>query len=158
MENLVFSLLYIELWFFGWSPEHYRRNFVFAPLPALVSIPHIMHSIHQVEHTLDTTHTVIADVRPQHEVLLIKQYKPEISAHVLPFATQEQIKQMSNLADLAKPENYSDLIYNRYIQTSFEKAICHFLVNPVVKGLQHHPSKQIRHRMRMRINRKTVCK
>lgn len=117
---------HIELWFFGWSPQHYRSDFIFAPLPALVAIPHIMHAIHQVEDSLTNPYTVVVDVRPDHEMLLIKQYKPEKVAFALPFATKQQLVHMNELAQLARPDNYSTAEYNQKIKHAHEKAMCIF--------------------------------
>lgn len=117
---------HIELWFFGWSPQHYRANFIFAPLPALVAIPHIMHAIQQVEHNLTNPYPVIVDVRPDHEMLLIKQYKPKQVAFALPFATKEQIAHMNKLAQKAHPENYTTEEYNQKITRAHQQATCLF--------------------------------
>ncbi|KKK67686.1 hypothetical protein LCGC14_2951580, partial [marine sediment metagenome] len=64
---------HMELWFFGWTPGHYRDNFILNPLPILVFVPLIVHHLQQVESSLINPHPIVVDVRPEQEVMFIKQ-------------------------------------------------------------------------------------
>lgn len=64
---------HIELWFFGWTPDNYRTDLIFYPLPGLTFIPYIIHLIEQEESFFDPCSRIIADIRPDFNTVLLRQ-------------------------------------------------------------------------------------
>lgn len=64
---------HIELWFFGWTPDNYRTDLLFYPLPGLTFIPYIIHLIKEEEAFFDPYHRIVADIRPDFNTVLLRQ-------------------------------------------------------------------------------------
>jgi len=117
---------HIELWFFGWTPGHYRNNFILNPLPILVFVPLIIHHLQQVESSLINPHPIIVDVRPEQEVFFIKQCKQNKFTKRFPFLSKDDFKRLAAVAQKNAPDNYNNESYKEHIRSSFETAQQHF--------------------------------
>ena len=140
---------HIELWFFGWSPKNYRKNFVLNPLPAFIVLPYVLHHIEQVEDSLVNPHQVTVDIRPEHEHMIIKQKKGNNFTKVIPFISLKDLKRLNDIAYQAKPDQYSDLEYNQHIADAMDKAK-KIIYHPSKKDSQRLESRNTRSRMRKR--------
>lgn len=113
---------HLEFWFFGWSPKHYRESFILHPLPAFVTIPYILHYIKQVKNNIITPYPVIVDIRPEFDVMLIKQRKNNNFTQVFPFLSQEETDRLTSIAhEVAVDSSFEDEYENR-VQEAFAKA------------------------------------
>ncbi len=140
---------HIEFWFFGWTPRNYRQDFVLAPLPVLLILPYIIHEVQQVEGQLATPYPIIVDVRPEFEVMLIKQYRRNKFSKVIPFISQKDIKRFSEIALQTKPDEYSDDTYNKHISYAFEQAKKDFKKNKPKKGRVSRRSRRMRKKYKL---------
>lgn len=113
---------HIELWFFGWAPQHYRELFLFNPLPILAFIPYIIHEIERTNFTFSPVWPIIADMRPELEDMVIKQYNPHSFTEIVPFPNQEYIQDLISIAKKAMPESYTLEEYEEQIQKALKKA------------------------------------
>ena len=92
-----------ELWFFGWTPQNYREKFVLTPLPAVAVLPIILDAVHQFDdHILFSTPTLI-DIRPEHEVMIIKNQKSKRSVVINEFLTHEKMEEVKKFAMQFRP-------------------------------------------------------
>jgi len=117
---------HMELWFFGWTPGHYRDDFVLNPLPILVFIPLIIHNLQQVASLLINPHPVVVDLRPEHEVMFIKQRKRNKFIHKAPFISKNNFDELAHIALKTAPDNYTSQAYKQRIQTSFKASQQYF--------------------------------
>ena len=115
---------HIELWFFGWTPQHFRSHFPLSPLPAFVFIPLIIHYLNNDENQLDYRKTIIADLRPDQEAMVLKQYKKNCYQKVVPFVTKAFRDYLEKIALKGKPECFSAHEYDKHIRDAYEKAVC----------------------------------
>lgn len=60
---------HIEMWFFGWAPKGYRKNFVMYPLPSSILVPYLIKVAR--EHK-KYSHNLKIDIRPDEEIAIIK--------------------------------------------------------------------------------------
>jgi len=113
---------HMELWFFGWTPQSYRKNFILNPLPMLVTIPHIIHHIKQIKHAIHTPFPLIADIRPEQEIMIIKQHKKNNLTKVFPFIAKKDLDHYGQIARNIAPQNYTQKNYDQHIFKAFYKA------------------------------------
>lgn len=115
---------HIELWFYGWTPQHYRENFILGPLPTFVFIPYITHHLNKDLHLLDYHDVVIADMRPDQETLILKQHGATDYVNIVPFATHTFRNALTDIAFKGKPKTYSKEEYDDHIRQAYEQAVC----------------------------------
>jgi hypothetical protein len=113
---------HLEFWFFGWSPKHYRENFVMHPLPAFITIPYILHCIKQVQKDLVTPYPVIVDIRPEFETMIIKQRKKNNFTRVFPFLSHKQLDELNAIAYKVAIDSSFEDEYHDHVQAAFAKA------------------------------------
>ncbi len=100
-----------ELWFFGWTPANYRENFPLYPLPIVALVPIIVKAAHAFdEHKLFEKPTLI-DIRPQHELILIKNQKSKRVLTVAPFFTAQEFEDLTSKVLMYQPDNYTAEYY-----------------------------------------------
>lgn len=141
---------HIELWFFGWTPQHYTKNFIFNPLPMVVFLPYILGSIEK-EFFFDRSVPVIADIRPHDDVMILKQYKKHKSLHnVVSFLKKPLIKSMEEVARRVKPDNYTEYDFKRYLYEAYHNAKIIYDESLVfIRKSQRIQKKRARMRMKM---------
>jgi hypothetical protein len=113
---------HLEFWFFGWSPKHYRSNFVFHPLPAFITIPYILHYINEIRDEIVTPYPLIVDIRPEFETMIIKQRKHNNFTHIFPFLSHEEVDKLSFTANKVAIDSSFEDEYPSHVQDAFEKA------------------------------------
>jgi len=113
---------HMELWFFGWTPGHYRNNFSLHPLPVLVFVPLLIHHLQQAESSLVNPYPITIDVRPAQEVLFIKQQRRNKFVQRFPFLSQADFNILATTAFNYAPGNYTKETYQHHIKTSFQEA------------------------------------
>jgi hypothetical protein len=112
-----------ELWFFGWTPENYREQFTLMPLPAVAVLPIILDAVHQFEdHELFNTPTLV-DIRPQHEIMIVKNQKSRRSIVIGEFIPQDKLTELKRFSLKFKPTTpYTAVEYTEHIQDALEIA------------------------------------
>ncbi len=110
---------HVELWFFGWTPLHYRKNYPLYPLPTLSLVPFISHHLKDIK---TNAQHIVFDVRPDHEYILIrKKYEKKLDK-VIPFVTQNQLTHMKQHAFKFAPKKYTREKYIERTQKAIKKA------------------------------------
>ena len=142
---------HIEFWFFGWSPQNYRDNFTLNPLPAFIVLPYVLHHIQQVEDQLINPHPVIVDIRPEHEIMLIKQRKRNKFTKIVPFISKQELARLSDIAYQTQPDNFDAEEYNDRIQVALQQAKDFYEVNkPVATHKKMHKRNSRMRKRRLR--------
>lgn len=111
-----------ELWFFGWTPVHYRDTFALNPLPTVSILPYILSSIDAIKVPLSPKHPVIVDIRPEHGIILIKNVTKRRFYKVIEFLPRDVFKELQRSALTYKPENYNVELYEECIQKAVLQA------------------------------------
>ncbi len=111
-----------ELWFFGWTPVHYRSKFSFNPLPAVAIAPFILKTVQEIEDLLSPENPVVFDIRPEHGVTLIKNVKNQKFYKIVDFISNQELTKLQDKAELYAPENYTAQEYEEHVQIAFDKA------------------------------------
>lgn len=108
-----------ELWFFGWTPVHYRTTFALNPLPAVALLPLILKNVREFEHLLCPIDPVIIDIRPEHGLTLIKNVYKDKFFHVVDFIPQTLFRQLQAMATPYAPESFSINEYNQHVYEAY---------------------------------------
>lgn len=111
-----------ELWFFGWTPVHYRNTFALNPLPAVSIFPFILKTVQDIEHLLQPTNPVIIDMRPEHGITLVKNVRNYTFYKVVDFIPAPEFKKLQEKALMYAPENFNDKLYNDHIYQAYLQA------------------------------------
>ncbi|HTM05828.1 MAG TPA: hypothetical protein VL201_01165 [Patescibacteria group bacterium] len=114
---------HIELWFFGWTPQHYRRHFILAPLPMMVFIPYIIHTIEKTAPYIDVQEIVTVDIRPKDNLTIVKQ--PHLQKFYN-FFSESTLKKLNNIALSVKPASYTNDEFNEHIKAACKKADAYY--------------------------------
>lgn len=91
---------HIELWYLGYTPAWYRKDFPLYPLPIVVTIPSMLHAIKEHEDSVKNHVEVI--LQPQREIMRIKN-KRKRSFMEVPFVTADTLEKLKNHAEYARP-------------------------------------------------------
>jgi hypothetical protein len=116
---------HIELWFYGWTPENYRKNFILDPLPFMIFLPLVLD---QVEDTLDRAQTpkpekpIIFDVRPEYEQVIIKNQKSWKNVTIMDFLDQTTMQKLKDMVEAYRPDCYTVETYNEHIAQALKAA------------------------------------
>lgn len=113
---------HIELWFFGWTPQHYRPHFVLAPLPVMVFIPYIIHTIEHMAPYINNQKIVTLDIRPKDNLTLVKQKGKKGWHKAIPFFNEHELAKFTTIAESVKPELYTNDLFNEHIKQACKKA------------------------------------
>jgi hypothetical protein len=100
---------HMELWFLGWTPRHYRKDFLLNPLPIVVFLPYLLHYIRQYAFDNDAAvYPLTIDIRPEHKALLLKQHKGLGAQYaVIPFIQNKLLQQWAKRAESIRPDPYT---------------------------------------------------
>lgn len=116
---------HIELWFYGWTPENYRKNFILDPLPFMIFLPLVLD---QIEDTLDRAQTpkpekpIIFDIRPEYEQVIIKNQKSWKNVTLMDFLDKKTIKELQDMVEPYRPDYYTVENYNEHISKALNAA------------------------------------
>lgn len=111
-----------ELWFFGWTPVHYRENFALNPLPAVAITPFILKTVQEVENLLIPGTPVIFDMRPEHGVTIIKNIRNQTFYRVVDFLPHDTLLKLKEKARTYAPQNYTCEAYEECVQKAYRQA------------------------------------
>jgi len=112
-----------ELWFFGWTPQNYREQFALTPMPAVAVLPMILDAVNQFEDQELYDTPILIDIRPEHEIMIIKNQKSKRSLVVGEFMPYEKFEEMKQLSLRFKPlSEYSVADYQQHIYAAVAKA------------------------------------
>lgn len=107
-----------ELWFFGWTPQNYRKKFVLNPLPAVAVLPVILSAVHQFkDHELFNTPTIV-DIRPEHEIMIVKNQKSENVLLISEFIAEDKLEELKELSLKYTPDAYTAQAYDDHIENA----------------------------------------
>lgn len=111
-----------ELWFFGWTPVNYRRYFPLYPLPIVAIIPIILQVVDDFQEK-DLFHKpTLVDIRPDHEVMIIKNQKSKQILTFARFLSQSQVAQLADLVCEYAPDNFTIAKYESHIKKAYVQA------------------------------------
>ncbi len=113
---------HVELWFFGWTPIHYRDSFPLNPLPIIAFAPVILHHAHNIAHSNNPEHSIVADIRPQHNVILFRKLGNMSIHSTVPYISKEKLAVLERAVLDCKPHLYSDDIYKAHIEDAVKSA------------------------------------
>lgn len=111
-----------ELWFFGWTPLHYRKNFPLYPLPAAALIPAIIKIAHIFDGTTTTEKPTLIDIRPEHELVLVANQQSNKVLTVMKFLPRAQLDALKDMALQYAPDSYPEREYIQHIHDAYKKA------------------------------------
>lgn len=111
-----------ELWFFGWTPVNYRPHYPLFPLPTIAFAPVILHHADKIAHSMNPEHSVVADIRPEHDVILFRGNQDHKVHSTVPYIPKEKLAQLHDSILQCKPELYNDDIYNAHIKDAARNA------------------------------------
>ncbi|MCX5922037.1 MAG: hypothetical protein NTX86_01785 [Candidatus Dependentiae bacterium] len=111
-----------ELWYFGWTSRYYRPGFFSYPLPVAALLPFIIHQVQGMEHESSPYHPIIFDMRPEHDVALIKNFTKDKTPHVVDFIPHEEFKRLKSIAQPYAPHDYSPAEFDRHMHEAYVQA------------------------------------
>lgn len=112
-----------ELWFFGWTPANYRKTFPLNPLPAVALVPIITQAALNFEERILFEKPTLIDIRPEHEIILIKNQKSRNVLSITPFLTRQEFDALKKKVMAFAPANYTAEIYSGQIKTAYDAAL-----------------------------------
>jgi hypothetical protein len=112
-----------ELWFFGWTPSHYRQSYPLSPLPTISLAPFISHHLKDVN---PQGRHIIFDVRPDHGFILVRQRGQKAIDKVVPFVPYYELEHMKSAALQFAPESYTAEEYEQHIHDAIAKAQAYY--------------------------------
>lgn len=113
---------HIELWFFGWTPSNYRKSYPLYPLPTVIFAPMIMDVLDEIEATDHLPRSVVVDLRPDHELMLVRQRHAAQVHKVVPFVSCEQLDRLKSSVINFVPDSYTKQEYKQHIGLAHEHA------------------------------------
>ncbi len=111
-----------ELWFFGWTPQHYRQTFPLNPLPAAALIPLIVKEAQDFQERAWYDRPTLMDIRPEHEMMIIKNQASREVLRVFRFLPLSEMKLLHNKVLAYKPEEYTEELYDAAIKRAYMTA------------------------------------
>ncbi len=113
---------HFELWFFGWTPIMYREKYPLYPLPTISLVPVLTYHADKISKSLNPANSVIADIRPEHNVILFRPQKDYRVHSTISYIPPQKLKQLKQTILQHKPELYSPEIYNAHVQDAVRNA------------------------------------
>jgi hypothetical protein len=142
-----------ELWFFGWTPVHYRDMYPLHPFPTVAFTPFIIHELEKLDGVLPSPCPVVVDLRPEHELMLIRpQHCTELYAAV-PLLSREKLNYLKNSIEpfAFDPDEYSSAQYNKHIQIAYEHARAYY-------ATKHGNRNPMAHKIQIKKIRRAKCR
>lgn len=101
-----------ELWFFGWTPSYYRKDYPLYPLPTFVVLPHIINHIQHVEHSQKP---IVVSLHPEQNSMRIGSIEQE-------FLTTPILDQLKQTTLSYTPAEYSLTEYRAHCKEAYWNA------------------------------------
>ena len=111
-----------ELWFFGWTPVHYRPHYPLYPLPTAAFLPVITYHTKKMADPISAEHTIIADIRPEHNVILFRQHNQYTINSTVAYIPKHKLEKLHEAVLQCKPTLYTHDIYQAHIQDAVKQA------------------------------------
>lgn len=112
-----------ELWFFGWTPQNYREKFALTPLPAAAILPIMIDAVHQFEDKDLFSAPTLVDIRPEHEIMIVKNQKSQRSIVVGEFMPMSKLKELKEFSLQFRPMTpYTGDEYEQHIKDALVMA------------------------------------
>ena len=138
---------HIELWFFGWTPQHYRPHFILNPLPLVVFLPYIINSLRSCEPFINQQEIIIFDIRPEDEIAIIKQYQDKMYFKKFRFFDKKRLSNFATMGLKTKPESYSNKNFKEHIKNACKKAARYYRLKlRPLKLHDRYPEREVRMR------------
>jgi len=116
---------HIELWFFGWTPSNYRKDYILNPLPIAVFAPVIIDAIDKTKDRVCSASNkkpILVDIRPENECMVIKNQKSPHNVSIVDFPSVKDIHHMQDFTKQFAPSSYSVQDYNNNINKAYDRA------------------------------------
>lgn len=111
-----------ELWFFGWTPKHYRKTFALYPFPTAVVVPLIARYVENFQERTRYEKPTLIDIRPQQEVVLVRNQKSSKAIVYCKFLPQAELRQLTEKIMAYAPQAYTGCDYDDHIRQALCKA------------------------------------
>lgn len=100
---------HMELWFFGWTPNHYRTDYPLHPLPTVVFAPYIINRLQELD--LDQNKIVLT-LHPENNTM-------SVGTKTMPFLTPAILQSLKDTAQSYAPEEYSVAEYREHCKQAY---------------------------------------
>lgn len=100
---------HMELWFFGWTPNHYRADYPLHPLPTVVFMPYIINRINELGITQSN---FIVTLYPEKNSM-------SIGKENTPFLAPAILKNLKEVALEYAPEAYTIAEYREHCRNAY---------------------------------------
>jgi len=104
---------HMELWFFGWTPNHYREDYPLYPLPTMVFTPYIINRVNELGHSDPCP--VVVTLHPEQNMMKIGNVKTD-------FLNASLLKSLKQTTLEHAPEKYSIAEYRAHCKEAYWNA------------------------------------
>lgn len=111
-----------ELWFFGWTPENYRKNFPLYPLPIVAVLPYILKGVKCNYSPNNPEQVIIADVRPDYCHIILRTAYSYTKYAIAPFPSSTDLQNLATKIKCYTPETYTKREYKEHMATALKLA------------------------------------
>lgn len=113
-----------ELWFFGWTPLHYRKTFLLYPLPMIVFLPYIINTIKSIEANTEAQTPIRVTIDPRRDSMIINTNLCGVCPYLFPFIGIQSLIDLQTEALAYRPDlNYYNIkTFNDRIEKAYKKA------------------------------------
>jgi hypothetical protein len=114
-----------ELWFFGWTPMHYRHTFPLYPLPIVAFVPFIINSIKPLERNFKPEMPITVTIDPRRNSMIVNNNLRCPQVYRLPFVGIENLIALKELALQFKPDTalFNKEVYDEQIKQAYDEAM-----------------------------------
>lgn len=112
-----------ELWFFAWTPMHYRPTFPLYPFPLVAFTPYILSIINEVKHEFCPKHPIKIIIDPRRSSMILQNRTCTTDLFKAPFLPIHEFVTLQDKAQAYWPLNFNGETYNEHIDTALEEAI-----------------------------------
>lgn len=132
---------HIELWFFGWTPDWYRKSFPLYPLPTVSFCSYIVDHIQEVT---DCHRHIEINVHPQKEMMVVRSLGPRFlqKNQVLSFVPESTLTKLKEQMAQLKPTYNLKAQHEVGLEKAIKKAR-HF--RRAYKHAKHKVRRRLRH-------------
>lgn len=133
-----------ELWFFGWTPLHYRKTFPLFPLPIVTFTPYILNIINSVHEDFCPCHPIKIIVDPRRSVIILENKFCTGDIFKTKFLSNAEFTALRDKALSFYPINFNSQAYNEHIEKAYVRAeylATHKKCNDLSKKIGHESEK-----------------
>ncbi len=99
---------HIELWFFGWTPNYYRKRNPFYPLPTVAFVPYIIKQVQNQTLIHSPEQPLVVTLAPDQELMSIACNDKDKDPIIVPFIPVETLDSLTEtVLSEYKPHNYA---------------------------------------------------